>query len=68
MTPRMLRRLALWFGCFSSLGLLLSFLALSDIYRGEMDVSSEWMFLRFAFGVSIAFHVVAITALSRLRP
>jgi hypothetical protein len=63
----MLRRLALWFGCFSSLGILLSFLALSDIYHGEADVSSEWIVLRFAFGASIAFHIAALTALSRLR-
>ena len=68
MTPRTLRRLALWIGCFSCFGMLFSFLALSDIYRGEADVSSEWMVLRFAFGASIVFHLVALTALSRSRP
>ena len=68
MTPRMPRLLALWFGCLSFLGLLLSFPALADIYRGEGDLSAEWTVLRLAFGASMAFHVAALTALSRLRP
>jgi hypothetical protein len=67
-TPRMLRLLALWIGCLSSVGLVLSFLALSDISRGEADVLWEWMVLRLALGASIAFHIAALTALSRLQP
>ena len=65
MKPKMLRLVALWLGCFSSVALLLSFLALTDIYHGEPDVSLEWMIVRFAFPTWIAFHIAALTALRR---
>jgi hypothetical protein len=67
MTPQELRLLAIWLGCFSSLGILLSFLALADIYHGEADLSLEWIVLRFAFGAIVAFHVAGLIALRRLR-
>ena len=38
------------------------FLALTDIYHGEADVTTEWQAVRVAFLVSAAFHVVAIIA------
>ena len=43
MTPQKLRRLTIWLGCVSLLGVLVSFLALTDIYHGEADLSQEWM-------------------------
>jgi hypothetical protein len=67
MTPQKLRRLTIWLGCVSSLGILVSFLALTDIYHGETDLFQEWMALRFAFAAIIAFHIAAFIALSRLR-
>ena len=67
MKPEMLRRVALWLGGFSSVALLLSFLALTDIYHGEADLSLEWTIVRFAFPAWIAFHIAALTALRRLR-
>ena len=68
MTPQRLRLLAIWLGCFSSLGVLLMFLALTDIYHGEADVTLEWMIVRLAFGAIVAFHIAGLLALSRLRP
>ena len=67
MTPQRLRQLTIWLGCVSSLGTLVSLLALTDIYHGEADLSQEWMALRFAFGAIIAFHIAAFLALTRLR-
>lgn len=67
MTPQKLRRLTIWLGCVSLLGVLVSFLALTDIYHGEADLSQEWMALRFAFGAIIAFHIAAFITLSHLR-
>lgn len=40
----------------------LAFLALTDIYHGEADVTAEWHAVRIAFLVSAAFHVVAVSA------
>ena len=68
MTPQTLRLLAIWLGCFSSLAVVLSFLALTDIYHGEADVSLEWMVVRLAFAANVAFHIAGLIALSRLRP
>ena len=68
MTPQNLRSLAIWLGCFSSISILLSLLALTDIYHGEADVSLEWMMVRSGFAVIIAFHVAGLIALRRLRP
>ena len=67
MTLENLSLLAIWLGYFSSICILLSFLALTDIYHGEADVSSEWMMVRFGFAVTIAFHVAGLIALRRLR-
>ncbi len=67
MSAQKLRRLAISLGCLSSVGVLLSVLALTDIHHGEADLSQEWMAVRLAFVAIVAFHVVAFAALSRLR-
>ena len=61
----MRRQFALWLGCFSSLGIIASVLALNDIFHGEPDLSLEWSILRVSFLLSIAFHVASVVALSR---
>ena len=63
-----LRQLAIWLGCLSSVGLVLSHLALTDIHHGDADLTLEWSALRIAFGIMIAFHVAALLALRRRRP
>ena len=59
------RQIALCLGYLSSLGVIASVLALTDIFHGEADVSLEWSVLRVAFLLSIAFHGVSIVALTR---
>jgi hypothetical protein len=68
MPPQTLHRLAIWLGWLSSIAILMSFMALSDIYHGEADLSLEWRVLRVAFAAIIAFHGVGLIALTRLRP
>ena len=67
MTPQNLRVLSLRLGYISSIAIVLSLLALTDIYHGEADVWQEWMMLRLGFAVIIAFHVVSLVTLRRLR-
>ena len=67
MSGRTLRLLALSLGCLSSVGVLLLFLALVDIYHAEADLSLEWMVVRFALPAILAFHIAAFAALSRRR-
>ena len=49
-------------GIVSAITMALAFLALTDIYHGEADVTTEWQAVRVAFLVSAAFHVVAMVA------
>jgi hypothetical protein len=59
---------ALGLGIVSAITMALAFLALTDIYHGEADVTAEWQAVRVAFLVSAAFHVVAvIVALKGVR-
>ena len=46
----------------SAITMALAFLALTDIYHGEADVTAEWQAVLIAFLVSAAFHVVAVIA------
>lgn len=68
MPPQTLRRLALRLGGLSSIAILVSFMALADIYHGEADLSLEWAVLRWAFAAIITSHVAGLIALARLRP
>ena len=62
MTLRVACLLAIGLGIASALTMALAFLALTDIYHGEADVTAEWQAVRVAFLVSAAFHVVALIA------
>ena len=66
MWPRSILHVALWLGSLSSVGLVASVLALTDIYHGEQDVVLEWATLRVAFLLSVAFHIASIVALNRI--
>jgi hypothetical protein len=63
--PSTVRQFVLWLGYMSSLGVIASVLALTDIFHGESDVSLEWSILRVALLLSIAFHGMSIVALRR---
>ena len=67
MWPLFVRRLALALGCLSSLAVITALLALTDIYHGEADVSSEWRAVQMAFLAIIAFHVTAFASLVGFR-
>lgn len=68
MTPQRIRTLAILLGAASSIGIVLSWLALQDIFHAyEPDLSMEWSIVRVAFLVSIAFHATSLVALQRLN-
>lgn len=68
MTPQRIRDLAIWLGAVSSIGIVLSWLALQDIFHAyEPDLSMEWSIVRVALLVSVAFHAASLVALTRLR-
>ncbi len=54
-------------GAASTLVLLVSHLALSDIRRGEADLRLEWTILQVGAFVIIAFHVATFVTLRRVR-
>jgi hypothetical protein len=62
MTLRVACSWSIGLGIASGIAMLLMFLALTDIYHGEADVTAEWQAVRVAFPVSAAFHVVAVIA------
>ena len=62
MTLRIVCWSAIGLGIVSAITMALAFLALTDIYHGEADVTAEWQAVRVAFLVSAAFHVVAVIA------
>ena len=53
-------------GLASLIAVLVSHLALTDIYHGESDLSQEWNVLRVCFGVIVAFQVYALISLLRV--
>lgn len=62
MTLRIVCWSAIGLGIVSAITMALAFLALTDIYHGEADVTIEWQAVRVAFLASAAFHVVAMVA------
>jgi hypothetical protein len=50
----------------SILALSISYLALSDIYHGEEDLSMEWSFLRITAIIFIAFVTSTIVTLKQV--
>ena len=61
--PQFLRRLSLGLGCLSAVCIVLMFLALTDIYHGEADLSLEWRIVQVALVAMVAFHIAAFAAL-----
>jgi hypothetical protein len=58
---------AIILGIFAFLSLILSFLALQDIYQGlEPDLTTEWGIVRLNFLVSLLFVPVSIFAMWKL--
>jgi hypothetical protein len=62
MTLRLACRTTIGLGVVSAIAMALAFLALTDIYHGEADVTAEWWAVRVAFLVIAAFHVIAMLA------
>jgi hypothetical protein len=65
MKPRTIRQVSLVLGGLSVAAIVLALMALQDVYHGESDLRLEWMVLRISFLTIIAFHCVALIALSR---
>ncbi|MBI1875023.1 MAG: hypothetical protein HYS05_14200 [Acidobacteria bacterium] len=59
-------RMSLALGVLSLLAVLLSHLALTDIYHGEADPGLEWRILRACFVVIFMFQVFALVTLARV--
>ena len=47
----------------SAAAILVAHLALTDIYRGEGDLTLEWRVLQIAFATIIAFHLFALVTM-----
>lgn len=67
MRPLLVRRVALVLGCLSLVSIVVAHLALTDIYHGETDVSTEWRAVQAAAAMIVAFHVAAFVALTGSR-
>jgi hypothetical protein len=59
-------RLSIVLGIGSLLAVVVSHLALTDIYHGGTDLTVEWNVLRMCFAVMIAFQVTALLTLRRV--
>jgi len=53
-------------GLLALLAVMISHLALTDIYHGESDVSLEWNVLRLCFGVIVLSQLVALITLTKV--
>jgi len=58
--------ISLVLGLLALLAVMISHLALTDIYHGEADVSLEWIVLRLCFGVIVLFQIVALITLTKV--
>ncbi len=56
-------KITLVLSSLSILALIISHLALTDIYHGEEDLSMEWAFLRIAAVIILAFIISTIFTL-----
>lgn len=59
-------RVVVGLGVVSLLAVVASHLALTDIWHGEGDLTSEWQVLRLSFLVILAFHAAAIATVARM--
>jgi hypothetical protein len=67
MTRQPLHVWALRLGALSLVAIVLALLALTDIGHGESDLTLEWNAVRMSFLIIIAFHLVAMRALTQVR-
>lgn len=56
-------RLTLVLGGLTLVAILMSHLALTDIFHGEGDLTQEWAFVQFGFVIIVAFLVLSCFAL-----
>jgi hypothetical protein len=56
----------LGFAVASLLAMIMSHLALTDIFHGEGDLSLEWKTLQFGFLVILGFHLSALVTVAKL--
>jgi len=66
MELKTLVRVSFGLGVLSLLAVLVSHLALTDIYHGEADTSQEWRALQVSAVLILAFQISAIATLWRL--
>ena len=59
-------RLSFRLGILSLFAVVLSHMALADIWHGEQDPTLEWRALQMAFGAIILFQVAALATLRRM--
>ena len=59
-------RISFGLGILSLLAVVVSHLALTDIYHGETDVLLEWRVVQLAFPIIVAFQVSALVTLWRV--
>ena len=67
MTLQAIRDLTFFLGFLSCLALIATHLALTDIYHGEADVTSEWNVVRIAVLIVVAFHLSALVVIARVK-
>lgn len=53
-------RVTLGIGLLSIVAIVLSHLALTDIWHGETEVDLEWTMVQIGFAIIIVFHVAAL--------
>jgi len=58
-------RASLGLGVLALVAVLMSHLALTDIYHAEGDVSLEWNVLRVCFGVIVVSQIAALITLTK---
>ena len=66
MRIRTAARVSFGLGILSLVAVLVSHLALTDIYHRETDTSQEWRALQISAGVILAFQISALITIWRL--
>ena len=58
--------ISLVLGVLSLASMVICFLALVDVFHGEIDLSTEWKALRLCFSIILIFNVFVVITLVRL--
>ncbi|MCU0276576.1 MAG: hypothetical protein MUF02_06965 [Acidobacteria bacterium] len=66
MTLKRQADIAIVLGIFTLVAVVVSHLALTDIYHGEADLSLEWNVLKLCFAVIVAVQVFTLATLWRV--